>query len=321
MLGPSSPSGKRKRVTPPRSLSNSQQKRLKTNNVKRRFPPLPRSSRKKLEQYYGLTQNLKSTFRHINLSLRKATRLPNEIIEQVLIKTIPSQFDASSINFIMTTPIDKIAEFFTSSNIPRVELEAIKVMRLCAAIALVGPKKGDKYFKFQYGTTRFEQFINLTKAFGKFPSEILDDPDIEETFIDLVFINAYHLILNAKKSSLNLTKLHRLPSNIKILKHLKELHLFNECQLTSLPPAIRALENLEILNLDGNRFKTIPPEICTLRNLKNLSIAKNKLTTVPDDLDTLTSLTELDLSRNFFSDETKADLRRRFAHLDKNLYL
>ncbi len=67
--------------------------------------------------------------------------------------------------------------------------------------------------------------------------------------------------------------------------------------LTSLPPEIGLLTQLEQLNLYGNGLTTFPPEIGKLTRLELLDAWDNELTSLPE-IGGLSSLTDLELYRN-----------------------
>ena len=52
-------------------------------------------------------------------------------------------------------------------------------------------------------------------------------------------------------------------------------------KLTTLPPEIGNLINLQVINCSGNNLTTLPPEIGNLINLQNFECSYNKLTTLP----------------------------------------
>ncbi len=54
-----------------------------------------------------------------------------------------------------------------------------------------------------------------------------------------------------------------------------------ETLLQAIPPAIRHLTGLQILDLSHNRLTSLPPELAQLRNLKTLDLSLNELTTKP----------------------------------------
>ena len=65
-----------------------------------------------------------------------------------------------------------------------------------------------------------------------------------------------------------------------------------------LPAEIGLLENLEYLNLGGNKITDLSPEIEALQNLRALYLDKNQLTTLPPQLKRLKNLKYLDLRDN-----------------------
>ena len=68
--------------------------------------------------------------------------------------------------------------------------------------------------------------------------------------------------------------------------------------LTSLPPEIGNLTNLQILYLHNNSLTTLPAEIGNLTNLQYLYLHNNNLTTLPAKIGNLTKLQLLYLSNN-----------------------
>ncbi|MFX0087212.1 MAG: leucine-rich repeat domain-containing protein, partial [Candidatus Hodarchaeota archaeon] len=69
-------------------------------------------------------------------------------------------------------------------------------------------------------------------------------------------------------------------------------------QLTTLPPEIGQLSQLQILSLDENQLTTLPPEIGQLPQLQILSLTRNQLTTLPPEIGRITSLISLNLEDN-----------------------
>ncbi|MCA1900428.1 MAG: leucine-rich repeat domain-containing protein [Chloroflexi bacterium] len=68
--------------------------------------------------------------------------------------------------------------------------------------------------------------------------------------------------------------------------------------LTSLPPEIGRLTNLDSMLLFQNKLTSLPPEISQLTGLTHLSLWDNKLSNLSLEIVQLTNLTELDLSKN-----------------------
>ncbi len=88
-----------------------------------------------------------------------------------------------------------------------------------------------------------------------------------------------------------------LPPELAQLANLQNLDLSRN-QLTTLPPQLAQLTNLQKLDLWGNELTTLPPELAQLTNLQNLDLWGNELTTLPPELAQLTNLQSLDLSHN-----------------------
>jgi len=88
-----------------------------------------------------------------------------------------------------------------------------------------------------------------------------------------------------------------LPPEIGHLKNLQELDLYIN-QLTTLPPEIGQLKNLQILRLESNELTTLPPEIGQLKSLRELYIIANELTTLPPEIGRLKNLQELYIGNN-----------------------
>jgi internalin A len=68
--------------------------------------------------------------------------------------------------------------------------------------------------------------------------------------------------------------------------------------LTSLPPEIGVLANLQWLSLSGTQLTALPPEIWRLTNLQVLILGGNQLTTLPAEIGRLSNLCFLDLYGN-----------------------
>ena len=84
------------------------------------------------------------------------------------------------------------------------------------------------------------------------------------------------------------------PSLAPLVTHVR----LNRNQLTTLPPEIRNLTNLEWLFLEDNQLTTIPKEIWKLTNLRLLNLNNNQLTTLPPEIGNLTKLRLLALRGN-----------------------
>lgn len=71
--------------------------------------------------------------------------------------------------------------------------------------------------------------------------------------------------------------------------------------LSSLPPDIRLLDELNVLILTKNGLRTIPKEIGELKKLETLYLKDNQLSSLPCELCDIKTLTFLDLSNNHLS--------------------
>ena len=88
-----------------------------------------------------------------------------------------------------------------------------------------------------------------------------------------------------------------LPPEIGMLKDLEILYL-SENKIQSLPPEIGLLTNLKILYLSSNELTNLPTELGKLKKLKELYISKNLLRTLPAEIGNLASLEKLYLDNN-----------------------
>ncbi|UJR21022.1 hypothetical protein I4U23_024122 [Adineta vaga] len=91
----------------------------------------------------------------------------------------------------------------------------------------------------------------------------------------------------------------QLPNEILSLKTLKNLYLKNNSlDDFSLPKEFHQLQQLEVLNLGGNRFKQFPYQLFQMGNLKELYLGSNRITHLPDLFQTLTKVEILYLGGN-----------------------
>ena len=95
-------------------------------------------------------------------------------------------------------------------------------------------------------------------------------------------------------------QLSSLPPAIAQLQNLQELDLSGN-QLSSLPPAIAQLQNLQGLNLRVNQLSSLPPAIAQLQNLQQLNLRGNQLSSLPPAIAQLQNLQRLYLSYNQLS--------------------
>ncbi|MDS9398975.1 leucine-rich repeat domain-containing protein [Aphanizomenon flos-aquae NRERC-008] len=91
-----------------------------------------------------------------------------------------------------------------------------------------------------------------------------------------------------------------LPPEIVQLTNLQSLDIsFN--QISSLPPEIGQLTNLQFLDIGGNQISSLPPEIVQLTNLQSLDLRNNQISSLPPEIGQLTNLQSLDISYNQIS--------------------
>lgn len=88
-----------------------------------------------------------------------------------------------------------------------------------------------------------------------------------------------------------------LPSEIELLKNLKDLSLENN-KLSSLPKEIGKLESLERLHCHGNLIVSLPSEIGQLEKLTRLFLSDNKIASLPPEIGSLNNLQWLSLDNN-----------------------
>ncbi len=85
-----------------------------------------------------------------------------------------------------------------------------------------------------------------------------------------------------------------IPPELGQLTDLEESDLSNN-QLTSIPPELGQLTSLQILNLSNNQLTATPPELGQLTNLLQFYLDNNQLITIPPELGQLTNLKQLTL--------------------------
>jgi len=102
-----------------------------------------------------------------------------------------------------------------------------------------------------------------------------------------------------KETKLNLSTkaLTSLPPEIGKLSNLQTLYSFDN-QITTLPPEIGKLSNLQTLSLSSNQITTLPLEIGNLSKLRTLFLYKNQIKILPPEIGKLTQLQTLSLDYN-----------------------
>nr|XP_020016682.1 ras suppressor protein 1 isoform X1 [Castor canadensis] len=81
------------------------------------------------------------------------------------------------------------------------------------------------------------------------------------------------------------------------LAHITQLVLSHN-KLTTVPPNIAELKNLEVLNFFNNQIEELPTQISSLQKLKHLNLGMNRLSTLPRGFGSLPALEVLDLTYN-----------------------
>jgi Leucine-rich repeat (LRR) protein len=86
-----------------------------------------------------------------------------------------------------------------------------------------------------------------------------------------------------------------LPPEIKHLSNLKVLNLVKAFSLTTLPPEIGQLPKLQELRAALTELGSIPKELCHVKTLKILDVSSTRVSALPKDIGRLTALEELDV--------------------------
>ncbi|XP_053742781.1 leucine-rich repeat-containing protein 10 [Synchiropus splendidus] len=95
-------------------------------------------------------------------------------------------------------------------------------------------------------------------------------------------------------------QLRRMPPVACAFTELVKLYL-SDNNLSSLPPELQDLRNLQLLALDFNCFEELPAAVCKLPNLIILYLGNNRLHRLPEELRKLKELNTLWLETNYFS--------------------
>ncbi|PSN72065.1 L domain-like protein [Corynespora cassiicola Philippines] len=82
---------------------------------------------------------------------------------------------------------------------------------------------------------------------------------------------------------------------------LRELRLAENDLQDALPQSIGLLDQLEVLELQGNKLTSLPEQVSELSRLRSLNVSDNQLKSVPMELFTSISLVELVAAKNSFS--------------------
>ncbi|MBG1242272.1 leucine-rich repeat domain-containing protein [Nostoc sp. NZL] len=118
-----------------------------------------------------------------------------------------------------------------------------------------------------------------------------------EELLEIIQKAVAEKVTNLDLSSKGLTSL---PPQIGQLTNLQTLDLYGN-QLSSLPPGFVQLTNLQTLKLRRNQLSSLPPQIGQLTNLQTLDLSRNQLSSLPPEISQLTNLQSLDLGINQLS--------------------
>ena len=86
-----------------------------------------------------------------------------------------------------------------------------------------------------------------------------------------------------------------LPPEIKELKNLRVLDLTKAFELSTLPPEIGQLPKLQELHVNLTELDSIPKELCNVKTLKILDVSSTSISRLPSEIGQLTALEELDV--------------------------
>ena len=86
-----------------------------------------------------------------------------------------------------------------------------------------------------------------------------------------------------------------LPPEIKELKNLRVLNLTKAYSLSALPPEIGQLPKLRELHVALTDLGSLPKELCNLKTLKLLDVSTTRVSMLPGEIGQLTALEELDV--------------------------
>ncbi|MBN3275986.1 RSU1 protein, partial [Polyodon spathula] len=85
-------------------------------------------------------------------------------------------------------------------------------------------------------------------------------------------------------------------------------------KLTTVPPNIADLKNLEVLNFFNNQIEELPTQLSSLQKLKHLNLGMNRLNSLPRGFGSLPGLEVLDLTYNNLDESS---LPGNFFYLSK----
>ncbi|MEM1171150.1 MAG: leucine-rich repeat domain-containing protein, partial [Cyanobacteria bacterium P01_H01_bin.35] len=129
-----------------------------------------------------------------------------------------------------------------------------------------------------------------------FQERIQEVKDKKLKELDLGYYGDYFYNENSVKVSYDVVwELEQLIDNTKLYIDYDDRKLV---ELVEVPGDVWELEQLEVLNLSGNKLTSLPESISKLSNLTRLDLSENQLTSLPESISKLSNLTSLDLSSN-----------------------
>ncbi|XP_073506795.1 leucine-rich repeat-containing protein 10 [Phyllobates terribilis] len=103
-----------------------------------------------------------------------------------------------------------------------------------------------------------------------------------------------------KMVDLSSMQLRRFPLRVCAFTELIKLYL-SDNNLSSLPPELELLQNLQILALDFNNFRVLPPVVCNLKQLSILYLGNNRIRDLPQEVNYLKNLHTLWIESNYLT--------------------
>jgi Leucine-rich repeat (LRR) protein len=139
------------------------------------------------------------------------------------------------------------------------------------------------HFKYYKNNIVYEEYLRFLK--------------IESLKIKFNLINSVDKIDISQELNLTSNQITSIPPEIGSLKNLQYLYSSYN-QITSIPKEIENLKNLRYINLSYNKITSIPPEMGNMENLQYLYLANNQIIFIPKELGNLEKLQYLYLDNN-----------------------
>jgi len=127
-------------------------------------------------------------------------------------------------------------------------------------------------------------------------------------------------LMNLIEFDIHDLSIHSLPPNFYCLKRLEFVSL-KFINLHSLDEEIQNLQNLNWLNLAGNKLSSIPQGVYKLNKLKLLNLSSNEIDSLDTEIENLVELTSLNLQGNslvYIPENIKNLKQLKYLDLSKN---